>query len=207
MKAAVLGAGSWGTTFAQVLCDAGTQTVLFSREPEVVQAISELHENPDYLPGIALTPAIEATSDPAVALAGADLVAFAVPAQSLRSTLEAWAPLIPGGALLVSLMKGIELGTCLRMSEVIAEVAEADASRVAVVSGPNLAGEVVRRQVTATVVACASSSRLYTAKSGLSRPLPVRSPLLQSAHVDVRVTGFALALWVISTFCSCNSRS
>jgi len=158
MKAAVLGGGSWGTTFAQVLCDAGTQTVLYSREPEVVKAISGTHENPDYLPGIALPPALAATSDPAEALAGADLVAFAVPAQSLRANLGIWEPLIPRGALLVSLMKGIELGSCLRMSEVIAEVANADPSRVAVVSGPNLAGEVVRRQVTATVVACSSET-------------------------------------------------
>ena len=158
MKAAVMGAGSWGTTFAQVLCDAGTQTVVFSREPNVAKAISGTHENPDYLPGIALPTALEATTDPAEALDGADLVAFAVPAQSLRSNLAGWAPLVPPGALLVSLMKGIELGTCLRMSEVIAEVAGADASRVAVVSGPNLAGEVVRRQVTATVVACSSEA-------------------------------------------------
>jgi glycerol-3-phosphate dehydrogenase (NAD(P)+) len=156
MKAAVLGAGSWGTTFAQVLCDAGTPTVLYSREPEVVKAISGLHENPDYLPGIALTRALDATSDPAEALAGADLVAFAVPAQSLRENLAVWAPLIRPGALLVSLMKGIELGTCLRMSEVIAEVADADPSRVAVVSGPNLARELAQRQIAATVVACVS---------------------------------------------------
>ena len=158
MKAAVMGAGSWGTTFAQVLCDAGTQTVVFSREPNVAKAISGMHENPDYLPGIALNPALEATTDGAEVLAGADLVAFAVPAQSLRANLAIWSPLIPPGALLVSLMKGIELGTCLRMSEVIAEVAGADASRVAVVSGPNLAGEVSRRQVTATVVACSSEA-------------------------------------------------
>jgi glycerol-3-phosphate dehydrogenase (NAD(P)+) len=153
-----MGAGSWGTTFAQVLCDAGTPTVLFSREPNVAKAISGMHENPDYLPGIALNPALDATGDQAEALAGADLVAFAVPAQTLRANLADWAPLLPPEALLVSLMKGIELGTCQRMSEVIAEVAGADASRVAVVSGPNLAGEVVRRQVTATVVACRSEA-------------------------------------------------
>jgi glycerol-3-phosphate dehydrogenase (NAD(P)+) len=156
MKAAVLGAGSWGTTFAQVLCDAGTKTVLFSRKPQLAKAISGLHENPHYLPGIALPPALDATCDPADALAGADLVAFAVPAQSLRANLAVWAPLIPPGALLVSLMKGIELGTCRRMSEVIAEVTGADPARIGVVAGPNLAGEIVRREVTATVVACAS---------------------------------------------------
>jgi glycerol-3-phosphate dehydrogenase (NAD(P)+) len=151
-----MGAGSWGTTFAQVLCDAGTSAVLFSRRPELAKAISELHENPDYLPGIELTPDLEATADAGQALAGADLVAFAVPAQSLRANLADWAPLIPSGALLVSLIKGIEFGTGARMSEVIAEVLGADASRVAVVSGPNLAGEIIRRQIAAAVVACAS---------------------------------------------------
>jgi glycerol-3-phosphate dehydrogenase (NAD(P)+) len=156
MKAAVMGAGSWGTTFAQVLCDAGTRTVLFSRRPQLAKSLTELHENPDYLPGVALTPALDATADPAEALAGADLVAFAVPAQSLRTNLAVWAPLIPSGALLVSLLKGIELGTCQRMSEVIIEVLDVDASRVAVVGGPNLAAEIVRRQFTAAVVACAS---------------------------------------------------
>jgi glycerol-3-phosphate dehydrogenase (NAD(P)+) len=158
MKAAVLGAGSWGTTFAQVLCDAGTRTVLYARKPQLAKAIAGLHENPDYLPGVALTPALDATADPAEALDGADLVAFAVPAQSLRANLAVWAPLIPPGALLVSLMKGIELGTRLRMSEVIAEVTSAPAERIAVVAGPNLAGEIVRREITAAVVACSSES-------------------------------------------------
>ncbi len=156
MRAAVLGAGSWGTTFAQVLCDAGTATVLYSRRPEVAKALRELHENPEYLPGITLTPELDATADPEEALAGADLVVFAVPAQSLRANLAEWAPLIPPGSLLVSLIKGIELGTRQRMSEVIAEVLGAGAARVAVVTGPNLAGEIVRRQVAATVVACAA---------------------------------------------------
>src|SRR6202021_2103553 len=116
MRAAVMGAGSWGTTFAQVLCDAGTSAVLYARRPSQAKAIGELHQNPDYLPGVTLTPALEATSSAAAALDGADLVAFAVPAQSLRSNLLEWAPLIPPGALLVSLIKGIELGTRQRMS-------------------------------------------------------------------------------------------
>ena len=151
-----MGAGSWGTTFAQVLCDAGTSTVLYSRRPSQAKAIAELHENPDYLPGITLTPSLDATPDAAAALDGADIVAFAVPAQTLRANLAGWAPLIPSGALLVSLMKGIELGTRQRMSEVITEVLGADPARVAVVSGPNLAGEIIRRQITGTVVACVS---------------------------------------------------
>ncbi len=154
MRAAVLGAGSWGTTFAQVLCDAGTPAVLFARRPLLAKAIAQQHENPDYLPKVALSPSLAATCEPADALAGADLVAFAVPAQTLRTNLADWAPLIPPGALLVSLLKGIELGTGKRMSEVIAEVLGADPARVAVITGPNLAGEIVRRQFTATVAAC-----------------------------------------------------
>ncbi|HWN61444.1 MAG TPA: NAD(P)H-dependent glycerol-3-phosphate dehydrogenase [Streptosporangiaceae bacterium] len=154
MRAAVMGAGSWGTTFAQVLCDAGTSTVLYARRPELAKAIREQHENPDYLPGITLTPVLEATAEAACALDGADMVAFAVPAQSLRANLLEWKPLIPPGALLVSLIKGIELGTRQRMSEVVCEVLGADVAQVAVVAGPNLAGEIIRRQFTATVVAC-----------------------------------------------------
>ena len=151
-----MGAGSWGTTFAQVLCDAGTSTVLYSRRPELAKALRELHENPDYLPGITLTSSLDATADASAALDGADIVAFGVPAQSLRANLAGWAPLIPPGALLVSLIKGIELGTRRRMSQVIIEELGADPARVAVVSGPNLAAEIVRRQITGTVVACVS---------------------------------------------------
>ena len=151
-----MGAGSWGTTFAQVLCDAGTSAVLYARRPSQAKAIGELHENPDYLPGVTLTSVLSATSDAAAALDGADLVAFAVPAQSLRANLLEWKALIPAGALLVSLIKGIELGTRQRMSEVLAAELGADPARVAVVAGPNLAGEIVRRQFTGTVVACAS---------------------------------------------------
>jgi glycerol-3-phosphate dehydrogenase (NAD(P)+) len=166
VKAAVMGAGSWGTTFAQVLCDAGTPAVLFARNPEVAKVISATRENPAYLPGITLTEALRATADPAEALDGADLVVLAIPAQSLRENLASWAPLLPPTALLVSLMKGIELGSCNRMSEVIAEVAGAPAERIAVVSGPNLSREIARREHAATVVACtdnAAAERLQRA--------------------------------------------
>jgi len=154
VKAAVLGAGSWGTTFAQVLCDAGTPVALWARSAATVEAITATRENPRYLPGITLPTSLTATTDPAAALDGADLVVLAVPAQTLRSCLVALAPLIPPEALLVSLMKGIELGTCKRMSEVIEETLDVPPSRVAVVSGPNLAREIAERQVAASVVAC-----------------------------------------------------
>jgi glycerol-3-phosphate dehydrogenase (NAD(P)+) len=150
-----MGAGSWGTTFAQVLCDAGTPAVLWARGERTAAAVNAAHQNPDYLPGITLPASLTATTDATAALGGADLVVFAVPAQTLRGCLAAWAPLIPQGALLASLIKGVELDTCKRMSEVIVEALGAPPSRVAVVSGPNLAREIAERQVAASVIACA----------------------------------------------------
>jgi len=169
-----MGAGSWGTTFAQVLCDAGTPSVLCARRPELAAAISATRENADYLPGITLTGELQVTADPAEALDGADLIVLAVPAQSLRQNLAGWATLLPPGALLVSLMKGIELGSCHRMSEVISQVTGRPASQIAVVSGPNLAREIAQRQYSAAVVACtdeAAAEQLQQAcHTGYFRP-------------------------------------
>jgi glycerol-3-phosphate dehydrogenase (NAD(P)+) len=153
-----MGAGMWGTTFAQVLCDAGTPTVLCSRQPGLADSINSQHRNPGYLPGVDLTPALAATADPERALDGADAVVLAVPAQTLRKNLAGWLPLLPPSALFVSLMKGIELGTCQRMSQVIAEVTGAGPDRIAVISGPNLAREIAVRQHAGTVVACADEA-------------------------------------------------
>jgi glycerol-3-phosphate dehydrogenase (NAD(P)+) len=156
MRAAVFGTGSWGTAFAQVLVDAGTEVVMWGRRPELTKAITETHENPDYLPGMPLPDSLRATSDPAEAAAGADVVVLAVPSQTLRGNLTGWLPVLPPDSLLVSLMKGIEVGTAKRMSEVIREVAGVGEDRVAVVSGPNLAREIAQRQPAASVVASTS---------------------------------------------------
>jgi glycerol-3-phosphate dehydrogenase (NAD(P)+) len=129
---------------------------LWGRRPEIVEAINRDHENPDYLPGIALPDRLRATTDAAGALAGAEYAVFAVPAQTLRANLAEWRPALPDGAVLVSLIKGVELGTCRRMSEVIQEVADVPDERVAVVSGPNLARELAAGQPSASVVACTS---------------------------------------------------
>ncbi len=158
MRAAVLGAGSWGTTFAQVLSDAGNDVVLWCRRPDVAQAITATHQNPYRLPGIVLPAALRATTEPAVALADAELVVLAVPAQTLRHNLADWRGLLPPEALLVSLMKGIEHGTGDRMSQVIAQVTGAPPERIGVISGPNLAPEIASRQYAATVVACADEA-------------------------------------------------
>jgi glycerol-3-phosphate dehydrogenase (NAD(P)+) len=166
LKAAVLGAGSWGTTFAKLLAEAGTDVTLWARRPELAELIDRKHENPEYLPGIVLPDSLAATSDAHAALAGAELVAVAVPSQSLRENLAAWRGALPADAVLVSLMKGVELGSAKRMSEVIAEVTGAPAERIVVVSGPNLAREIAQRQPTATVVACvdeAQASRVAAA--------------------------------------------
>ena len=157
-KVAIFAPGSWGTAFALVLADSGTEAVLCARRAELAHQIDVQHENPDYLPGIRLPDAVHATTDPAVALAGAEFLVLAVPAQSLRENLARWAPLIEPHTVFVSLMKGIELGTCLRMSEVIGEVTGAGPDRIAVVSGPNLAREIAERHPAASVVACADHS-------------------------------------------------
>ena len=153
-RAAVLGSGSWGTAFGKVLADAGTDVVLWARRPELAAAVREQHENPDYLPGIALPHRLTATSNALEAVEGADFVVLAVPSQSLRDNLRVVVPGLSGSAVLVSLMKGVELGTTKRMSEVICEVADVPADRVAVVTGPNLAKEIAMGQPAATVVAC-----------------------------------------------------
>lgn len=153
-RVAVMGAGSWGTAFALVLADAGNEVVMWGRRAELCDAISTTHENPDYLPDIALPMSIRATHDPAEALGGSDVVVLAVPSQQLRSNLAEWGSYIPATAPMVSLMKGIELGTHQRMSQVLTELTGAGPDRIAVVSGPNLAKEIALREPAASVVAC-----------------------------------------------------
>ena len=154
-RAAVFGTGSWGTAFGMVLADAGTDVTLVGRRAELAEAINTRHENPDYLPGVALPEGLRATVDPAEALRDADFAVLAVPSQSLRVNLAAWSPLAESHTVFVSLMKGVEIGTCMRMSEVIAECTGAGPDRIAVVSGPNLAHEIAHRHPAASVVASA----------------------------------------------------
>ena len=159
MRAAVLGSGSWGTAFAKVLGDAGTDVVMWARRPEVAASITNLRHNPDYLPGLRLPEPVTATSDPVRALADAELVVLAVPAQTLRANVAEWRDFLDPDATLLSLAKGIELGTLKRMSEVIVETAGVAPDRIAVVSGPNLAPEIAAEQPTASVIACADPLR------------------------------------------------
>ncbi|HEY7043431.1 MAG TPA: NAD(P)H-dependent glycerol-3-phosphate dehydrogenase [Nocardioidaceae bacterium] len=153
-KVAVFGAGSWGTAFSLVLADAGNNVVLWARREELSDAINSTRENPDYLPGLMLPDVVSATHDPEEALSDAEIVVLAVPSQTLRANLEHWAKHIPDDAVVLSLMKGVELGTSKRMSEVIQEVTGIGHDRVAVLTGPNLSHEIAVRQPAASVVAC-----------------------------------------------------
>lgn len=157
-RAAVYGTGSWGTAFAMVLADAGCEVTLWGRRPELAEAVNTTRTNPDYLPDVELPATLRATTDPAEAARDAEFTVLAVPSQTLRSNLAGWAPLLHPETVLVSLMKGVELGTAERMSEVIAEVTGAGPERVAVLSGPNLAPEIARRMPAASVVACRDES-------------------------------------------------
>lgn len=169
-RAAVFGTGSWGTAFGMVLADAGCEVTLWGRRPELVEAVNTTRSNPDYLPGVELPQSLRATTDPAEAARDAEFTVLAVPSQTLRANLARWAPLLRPDTVLVSLMKGVELGTAKRMSEVIEEVAKADPERVAVLSGPNLAKEIAARQPAASVVACRSQDVAKRLQSACHTP-------------------------------------
>jgi glycerol-3-phosphate dehydrogenase (NAD(P)+) len=124
----------------------------------VADEINADHRNGDYLPGIALPKALTASTDAASVLAGAQQVYLSVPSQSLRSNLEDWGKLLPKDAIIVSLMKGVEQETGLRMSEVIHQVAGIELERIAVVSGPNLSLEIAAGEPTASVASSISEA-------------------------------------------------
>jgi glycerol-3-phosphate dehydrogenase (NAD(P)+) len=152
-KIAVLGAGSWGTTFAKVLAEGGSDVTIWARRPELAREITETHRNSDYLPGINLPLGLAGDSRIERVLTGAEQVYLSVPSQTLRENLRAIRDIMPKGVPVVSLMKGVEKGTGHRMSEIIRQELDIDPGLIAVASGPNLALEIARRQPTAAVVA------------------------------------------------------
>jgi glycerol-3-phosphate dehydrogenase (NAD(P)+) len=152
-RVAVVGAGSWGTTFGSMIA-ANASVRLWALEPEVADAVNTGHENPVYLPGVALSASLEATTSLAGALDGADIVVMAVPSAHFRAVLAQAAPYISPDRPIVSLTKGIEQRTSKRMSEVAHEVlADHDRRLIGVLSGPNLATEIAAGQPAGTVVA------------------------------------------------------
>ena len=149
--AGVIGGGAWGTALAQVCARAGLEVTLQAREPEVVAAVNAGHENPLFLPGVALDPAIRATHEMAD-LAACDLVLAVAPAQHLRSALAAFAPHVRAGLPVLLCAKGVEQGSLKLMTEVMAETLPQ--ASPAVLSGPSFAGEVARGLPTAVTLAC-----------------------------------------------------
>jgi len=170
VNVAIMGAGSWGTTLAKVFADAGNIVTLWARRPELAEQIRTTRTNPDYLPDIRLPESVHATSSAEEALAAATIVVFAVPSQTMRDNLTAWTPLLPSDSTLVSISKGVETGTHLRMSEVIAEITGADPTRIAVLSGPNLAREIAEEQPAATVIACVDENRARLVQAAVATP-------------------------------------
>jgi glycerol-3-phosphate dehydrogenase (NAD(P)+) len=169
-RATVLGSGAWGTAFAKMLAEAGSDVTIWARRETVAAEIRERHMNEGALPSIKLPTPIGATSDLAAALDGSSLIAIAVPSQTLRGNLAEWAGHFAPGSTLISLMKGIELGTTKRMSQVIVETAKVDADRVVVVSGPNLAPEIAAEQPAATVVAGTDPDRCRAVQQAIALP-------------------------------------
>ena len=156
MKVTVLGSGQWGTTLAQVLCDAGNDVLIWGRNRSVVDEINSVHTNQKSLPATGLPENLRATSDIAQALEHSEMTVLAVPAQSLRENLQQWRDLFSREVPIVSSLKGIEVSTHLRMTEVIREVLSIDEEKLAIITGPNLAREVVLRQPTGAVAASTS---------------------------------------------------
>jgi glycerol-3-phosphate dehydrogenase (NAD(P)+) len=168
IRAAVLGAGSWGTALAAHLCRCGASTVLWARSPERAAAIRAARENADYLPGFRLPDGLEVGDDLAASLAGSDLVLLAAPAQATGALARAIAPHLPGAADLVVTSKGLELDTGLRLTEVLDRELGDRARAAAVLSGPSFAAEVVRGDPTAVVVAARDAGAARRVQAALS---------------------------------------
>jgi glycerol-3-phosphate dehydrogenase (NAD(P)+) len=169
-RVAVLGAGSWGTTYAKVLADAGRSVMLWARRESVAAGVRNDHRNHDYLPGVQLPARIDATSDFDEAMEGVDAVVLGVPSQALRENLRVFRESLPSTVPIVSLAKGVEIGTGLRMSEVIERVGQVDPDRIVVLTGPNLAVEIALGRPTAAVLACHDHERAVAVQVASATP-------------------------------------
>lgn len=156
-RVTVFGTGAWGSTMAQVLHDAGNDVLLWGRSADVVDEINSSHTNKKYLDDHILPIDLKATSDIATAFAHSEIYVLAIPAQQLRTMLAEWKPYLAANPVVISTLKGIEISTQMRMSEIIEEIWEV--SKIGVITGPNLADELLLRQP-AGAVAAASSQEL-----------------------------------------------
>lgn len=152
-KVAILGSGAWGTTLGQVLIDSGQQVLIWGRNKKVVREINRRHSNRRFLKGIDLPRELKATTDIKAVLEFAEVIVLAIPAQTLRENLESWKGFFPTNLPIISTLKGIEVETQLRMTEIAQEILGADISRFGLITGPNLANEIITRQPAGAVVA------------------------------------------------------
>ena len=166
MRAAVIGAGAWGTALADMMAAAGHSVAIWAHETDVVQAINSRHENPVFLGGFPLAPSLKATHDQRDALRDAELVIYATPSQHLRMVARDGNAHVPKNAVLAVASKGIEVDTLALMSDVIA--AEVPGRAVVAISGPSFASEVAKRQPTAIVAASDHADAARFAQSALS---------------------------------------
>jgi glycerol-3-phosphate dehydrogenase (NAD(P)+) len=167
-RVAVLGAGSWGTTLANLLARKGDEVRLWAYEPEVVEAVNRSRENPMFLPGIPLPATIRATGDVREAVAGVEVIVSAPPSHAVRGVIRGLGGAVPPGTLVVSATKGIETDTLALMSQVFAECLPA--IRFAALSGPSFAMEVCEGQPTAVVAAARDEATAQAAQRVFATP-------------------------------------
>lgn len=169
--AAVIGGGSWGTALAAILAAKGRDVRLWVRDPDLAGEIERVRENGRYLPGVRLDGSLRATADIAEALTGAALVVSATPSHVVRGVMTAAAPHVAAEAIIVSASKGIEEGSLKRMTEVLGEVlGRSGEDRLAVLSGPSFAAEVVRGSPTAVTLAARDPDVAEAARAAFSSP-------------------------------------
>jgi glycerol-3-phosphate dehydrogenase (NAD(P)+) len=168
---AVVGAGQWGTALAQAMAGAGHEVSLWARDPELAEILARLRVNERYLPELVLHDAVRVSGDLQTVLDGATTAIIAVPTGGLRAVAHACLPLLGPGCAVVSAAKGFESDTSRRMSEVLCEVlGPGSESRVAVMSGPNIAPEIARGLHAATVVAAADPDTAARVRDELTGP-------------------------------------
>jgi glycerol-3-phosphate dehydrogenase (NAD(P)+) len=162
MKSTVLGTGAWGTTLAQIIVDAGHDVLMWGRNADVVAEINAKHTNEKFLSEIPLDPDITATTDIAQAIAFSDLIILAIPAQSLRENLINWREYLSSEKVLISTLKGIEAQTHTRMTEIIEQELGEGVHKIGLITGPNLADELIIRQPAGAVAASNDSDLVMT---------------------------------------------
>lgn len=168
---AVVGTGSWGTTLAAVIASQGRPVTLWARTPEEAAALARDRQNQRFLPGLTFPPTLSVTADAAQAVGGAALVLMVAPAQTMRANIRTLAPLLSAETLLLSCAKGLEQGTLLRMTEVMAqELPPSFHAQLGVLSGPNLAREIVAGLPASTVIAMTDPSRAQAAQQWVNAP-------------------------------------